>query len=353
MKNLINRISLYRLIWIFVLLSILFMVIRLFPWLSFLLKAIGVLCFPFFIALILTYVFHPVIEKLCKMKIPRSLSVMVLFIILLILVAFLLYRFAPLLAEQWQDMNKQLPQYQEMVEDGKQKVYDTTPELTHPHINRLEMELHTLMTQILQKIIGAVKWLLSSLISLLIIPFLCFYFLKDYPRMETRILNKLSDGKREVGKAFIKELDQSLGHFLRGQFYVSIFLAILSFLGLTLIHCPNPVFLSFLIGVTDFIPYFGPFLAAIPVFLLAGTQSIHTAIFALLIMVILQIIEGNVLSPLIMGKSLSIHPLWIITVLFISGELAGVIGMLFAVPLFIIFRCIFKYYKPFINAEEN
>ncbi len=353
MKNLIQRMSLYRLIWVLALLAIILLAVKILPVFAIVFQGLIALCFPFFIALILTYVFHPIIEMLVRIKIPRGLSIFILFIVLIALAGFLIFRFAPLLSHQWQDLNKQLPHYQEMVKDGKQHVYDTTPELTHDHISRLEAELHTLMNQILSKIIESVKWLLESLISLLIIPFLCFYFLKDYPKMEKRLLGKLSDKKREVGEAFIQELDRTLGHFLRGQFYVSLFLAILSFFGLTLIHCPSPAFLSVLIGVTDFIPYFGPFLAAIPVFMLAGTQSMQTAIFALLIMIILQLIEGNVLSPLIMGKSLSIHPLWIITVLFISGEIAGVIGMLFAVPLFIIFRSIFKYYKPFIHSEGN
>lgn len=348
-----SNISLYKLLWLLTALVTIAILIFLFPFYSTAIRAIGTLCLPFVVALILAYLFHPLVHYLSKWRIPRSFSIMIIFLLLITLIILGVYQGTPFLTEQWGTLSKQLPIYQDMIKDGRLKIYHTTPEMTHPHLNQLETELQMMMTALLKKMILTVKWVLTSLFSLLIIPFVCFYFLKDYHRIGHFLLSRLPQRTQPIVKSFIIDVDETLGHFLKGQLYVSVLLGILSVIGLWLIHCPHPVFLSVLIAVTDFIPFFGPFIAAIPVFLLASTKGMVEGILAIIVMIVLQFIEGNLLSPIIMGKSLAIHPLWIIILLFVSGEVAGILGMLFAVPLFIIIKCMIQYGKPFFQALRN
>src|SRR5690606_25965410 len=87
------------------------------------------------------------------------------------------------------------------------------------------------------------------------------------------------------------------------------------------------------IGIADLIPYFGAFIGAIPAVVVAGLHSWQSALFTLVIIFIIQQIEGNVLAPIIVGKTLSLHPMFIIIALLIGVEIGGVVGLLLAVPL--------------------
>lgn len=103
----------------------------------------------------------------------------------------------------------------------------------------------------------------------------------------------------------------------------------------------------------DLIPYFGPILGAIPALIIALTVSWQTALFALVAILIIQQIEGNVLSPMIVGKSAHLHPLIILFALLLGYEFAGVIGLLVAVPLFVIASEIIKVFRHTKGSEQR
>lgn len=96
--------------------------------------------------------------------------------------------------------------------------------------------------------------------------------------------------------------------------------------------------LGVIIGITNVIPYFGPIIGAFPAVIIALTMSFKMAIIVVVIIFGLQFVEGNILSPLIVGKSLHIHPVFIILALLIGGEVAGVVGLILAVPVFAILK---------------
>ncbi len=98
------------------------------------------------------------------------------------------------------------------------------------------------------------------------------------------------------------------------------------------------ILLGVIIGLTNFIPYFGPIIGAIPALLIAFTISTKMVLFVLLVILAVQLTEGNLLSPFIVGKSIRIHPIYIILALFIAAKVGGVIGMILAVPLLAIGR---------------
>jgi predicted PurR-regulated permease PerM len=110
-----------------------------------------------------------------------------------------------------------------------------------------------------------------------------------------------------------------------------------------LFHIPYPMILGLVIALTNIIPYFGPFIGAIPAVLIAAAISSKAVIVILVTIAVLQFIEGNILGPLIVGKSLNMHPVAIMLVLLAGGELAGVLGMIIAVPAASILKITFTH----------
>src|SRR5690625_4459200 len=123
-------------------------------------------------------------------------------------------------------------------------------------------------------------------------------------------------------------IDEKLCHYIRGQLIVSGFVGLASFIIFHFLNLDYALILAFILGVTNIIPYFGPIIGAIPAVAIAITVSTQMVIIFLI-----QLIESNFLSPYIVGKSINIHPIAIIFALLLGGQIAGVIGMVLAVPL--------------------
>ena len=107
-----------------------------------------------------------------------------------------------------------------------------------------------------------------------------------------------------------------------------------------------PLVLGAIIGITNVIPYFGPIIGAIPAMIIAATMSVKMVMTVAIIVLVLQFFEGNILSPLIVGKSLHMHPLFIMLALLAGGELGGMVGMIFSIPILAVLK-VFVYMHAF------
>lgn len=137
---------------------------------------------------------------------------------------------------------------------------------------------------------------------------------------------------RKRGSAFLRDVDDSLGDYIRGQLLVCLILGVIAGISFWVFGLPYPLILGLISGVTNVIPYFGPFIGAVPALLIAMTISVKAVLVVVITVFILQFMEGNILSPFIVGRSLKMHPVVIMLALLAGGELAGIVGMILAVP---------------------
>ena len=121
---------------------------------------------------------------------------------------------------------------------------------------------------------------------------------------------------------------------------VCLAVGFLTFIGFLIIHLPYALLLGLIIAVTNIIPYLGPFIGAAPAVIVGFLDSPSKALLAVIIVVIVQQIDGNIMSPLIIGKRLDMHPLTIIVLLLVAGNLAGVLGMILAVPVYAVVKTV-------------
>ena len=129
-------------------------------------------------------------------------------------------------------------------------------------------------------------------------------------------------------------IDKMFGGFVEGKIVDSLIIGLLCYIGCRIFHFPNPLLISAIIGVTNVIPFFGPFLGAIPATLLILMESPIQALWFALFVLVLQQLDGNVIGPLILGDATGVSSFWVLFSILLFGGLWGIVGMIVAVPLF-------------------
>lgn len=139
-------------------------------------------------------------------------------------------------------------------------------------------------------------------------------------------------------------------NFIVGKAIDSLIIGVIACVGMTLLKAPFPMVLGIIIGITNMIPYFGPFIGGVPVFILTAFTSIQTAIFVGIFIIVLQQFDGNYLGPKILGNSVDLSPMMIILAVVVGGALAGTLGMFIGVP---ILATIKLFFTEFINKKHQ
>jgi predicted PurR-regulated permease PerM len=305
---------------------------------------------PFMIAAFITYLLHPVIEKLHDAGLNRGVAIFIIYCLFFGGIGYGLYKGTPALIRQLKDLSENIPalsaQYMEMVDeiqDGTSAWPNGMREKIDEGIVAVERSLEVFLAKILT---GMVE-LINSIIVFAIIPFIAFYMLKDYHLLKKAVWYLTPRSWRQEGALFLRDVDSSLGNYIRGQLLVCVLVGAISAILFWLVGLHYPLLLGFIIGVTNVIPYFGPIIGAIPAVIIAATMSGKMVIISLIIIFVLQFLEGNILSPMIVGKSLHMHPLLIMFALIAGGEIGGVAGLIVAVPVLSIIKV------ALIHAKEH
>ncbi|HEX6923359.1 MAG TPA: AI-2E family transporter [Bacillales bacterium] len=308
---------------------------------------------PFFIAALFTYLLHPVVEGLHRRKVPRPLAILLIYVFFFGALGYGIIKGIPYLIEQLKMLGQQIPDFVDMYRHWIYEFYDRTsdmPETVHDRFRDFLQSVESYVSDLITGIIQVLKGLAKSIFTFLVVPVLVFYFLNDFPRIKKTTASIVPEKWHARGTRMLADIDESLGGYIRGQFFVCFVLGVIATFSFWLLGVPYYVLLGVVVGITDLIPYFGPILGTIPAALVAATVSWKMLIFVVVLIFVLQFIEGNLLSPFIVGKSLHMHPIMIIFALFLGGEVAGLIGLLLAVPAFAVARVIFLHLRGHIRV---
>ncbi|PWA12524.1 AI-2E family transporter [Pueribacillus theae] len=302
---------------------------------------------PLLISAFITYLLHPIIVKMEQNNVPKWLAILFIYILFFGGTGLFLLKGLPNLLFQLQELAANAPEifktYQEWGNQLAMQMY-SLPEVFHDRIEELFIELELYLDNFIEKAINTIKTFVNSMFVLIFVPFLVFYFLKDFDKIKTTCWYFTPKKWREHGRLLIQEIDRSLGQYIRGQLLVIAILCVLASVSFWMLGLPYPILLGIIVGVTEIIPYFGPILGAIPAIFIAMTISIKMVFWVIGIMIVLQLLEGSILSPIIVGRSLKMHPVMIILALLLGGEVAGVIGMILAVPFFAVLKVIITHF---------
>ena len=182
----------------------------------------------------------------------------------------------------------------------------------------------------------------ENIMSFAVVPVITYYFLVDDEFIWNKCSLLIPIKKRELVKKIIKDINKLLESYIVGQLLLSLIVGVITFIALILIRVKFPLWLSILNGIFNIIPYFGPIFGAVPVVFIAFLESPTKALWAALAILIIQQVEGNILSPKITGNSTNMHPLVIIILLLIGESFCGFVGMILAVPIGVIIKVIYE-----------
>ena len=194
--------------------------------------------------------------------------------------------------------------------------------------------------QISYKLINITISVKDIILNLFYSLFISYYFLVDNKRI-SRFIAKYTPSK------LITEISNNLRLFVKGTLLDTVILFGMTIISFKIIKMPYVLLLSLFIAITNIIPYIGPYIGGVPSILIGFTVSKRVGIYALILVIILQFIESTFIHPIIMSKSLNIHPIIILIGLIIFGHFFGIIGMLISTPLVSIIKSLYIYYKPF------
>ncbi|RYM05268.1 AI-2E family transporter [Sporolactobacillus sp. THM7-7] len=330
-----------------------YLVYRLLPLLGVLFHFFLRIAVPFFAAGAIAYLLHPLVKRCVKAGIPKTVAILLIYAIFFGGIGFLFYKGGPVFLQEIKGLDDEFEEYAAMYRVNIDHVYGSTPEAVHDQVNEALRRMRYGITRSSNRLVDWGSSLIKSFFTLVIVPFLAFYFLKDANRIKKGAVRLIPEKWRERTVNVFSEMDRSLGNYIRGQLTVCAILAVLAALGLWILKVPYPIALGVFIGATDIIPYFGPLIGALPAVLFAATQSVYAVLGVLLMILLIQFLEGNVIEPLVVGKSADIHPLYIMLSLGIGGEIAGIVGMLLAVPVFIVLRISARHMKGFFQTIDK
>ncbi|WP_456273935.1 AI-2E family transporter [Bacillus sp. AK031] len=311
---------------------------------------------PFLLGGFITYLLHPLVEKLFKAGIHRGVAILLIYIFFFGGLGYAIYKGIPAIIHQLKDLAENAPLYTEQYQrwlDYIQKQTSTWPDGIQQELEMRIEKFEDWLNGIVAIILSGVLKVMNSMLLFAIVPFISFYLLKDFPKVKNTARSLTPEKWRKNAGNFLKDLDESLGGYIRGQLLVCFLIGSIAAISLWAFGMKYPLLLGIIIGITNVIPYFGPIFGAVPAAIVASTVSTDMVIKVIVIVFVLQFLEGNVLSPLIVGKSLHMHPLFIMGALIIGGEVGGVLGLIVAVPLLAMLKVAFLHARTHFTAHEN
>lgn len=324
---------------------------------------------PFFIAVVLAYLFRPVVDKLMKLisriepapgskgagaalrrrlvKRRRFVSACALYIALVILIVVALAYVVPTTVMNVIELVQNMPGYisalLKWVNDNVTQNGELPMELRQA-VDSAVQNMNSSLSGLLKDAVSMIPALLKRVyafstmsLNLLLAIVLSFYLVCDDGRMFANVTKWLGGklGKRRSERffGFMQDLDFMFSKYLVGRLFESLVVAVLCFIVLAALGLPYNTLLSALYGFTNMIPYVGPVLGLVPVVCVALFRSPATALLAAVLLTLVQGFDAWVLSPKVLGDSMGLNPFWVIFALVIGGALFGVVGLLLSTPV--------------------
>ena len=322
------------------------------------------LFFPVLISGFLYFLFNPTVDFLVRKRIPRGLAILMLYVVFFGLVSLLVGLVGPSLSKQVTDLANNLPDYFKQGRSYIEDLQDSrwflwTMEQNYVSLEEVGDTLQNYLTALPNNITKSLSTVFSFVtnITLVIVtvPFILFYMLKDGDKLPSAIMKFVPHTYHKPALTVLKETGQTLATYIQGQMLVCLFVGIGTFIGYLIIGLPYAFLFALIGAITNIIPYLGPFIGAAPAVIVGLVHSPTQALLVIVVVTVVQQLDGNVISPLVIGKKLNTHPLTIIILLLVAGNIAGIIGMILAVPAYSVVKTIVLNIAKFIRIrrEEN
>lgn len=308
---------------------------------------------PVFIGILVAWLLDPVIKWLRKKGMRRSLGTTLSYVIIIGGIALIITAMVPVLTDQLSDFAKMIPTVIDTIKEWIDNLFNSLNKIDgfdalavkDTIFDRIE-EFGTNLTEVLPaSMFNALKAIFSGIGNIVIGLIIGFYFLLGFENVDDTLITLLPKKYQREAKKLTGDVNHSLRNFVSGALLDCTFVFVITSLGLALIGLKAPLLFGLFCGITNIIPYAGPYIGGAPAVIVAFSQSPVTGILTLILIVIIQFLEGNLLQPLIMSKTTKLHPVTIMIGLLVFGHFWGILGMVVSTPIISSLKAIFNHFN--------
>ncbi|MEG3637935.1 AI-2E family transporter [Magnetococcus sp. PR-3] len=317
---------------------------------------LGAALAPVITALFIAYLLDSLVTPLVQIHMPRTLATFLVFSLFILAMALLTLGLVPIIGQQVTELIQEMPRITQVLKEQIRSLIETysgviNPALVEDLLVDLMNKAKEASTQSLGLVGHVSQGLITTGVYLFLVPFLVFFFLLDKADLRKSYCTFLPD-EQNLLEQVVREANAGLGGYIRGKFWEMMLIGSLAFFVFTLMEFRYALIMGVLTGMSVLIPFVGVAVVALPVAVLGMTQWGFgmDGMKPLFAYAIIQIVDANLVAPLILGESAKIHPTTFIIAVLVFGSLWGLLGVFFAVPLAVLARSI---YQAIASIEVN
>ncbi|HHW31561.1 MAG TPA: AI-2E family transporter [Clostridiaceae bacterium] len=306
---------------------------------------------PVIMGVIISYLIAPPVLKLEEKKIPRKYSILILYFGFIVSFFAVIIFIVPEIISNTQELTNTVPNMTVEYQDVVNKVITSIESSSWPQeiknavqneIRNTILILQTYLTNLLKKVLSGIIITARFIFDLALAMVIGYYLVKDSDYFKSSIMSLVPRKWRKGFHGTIKELGQVLSNFIQGQLTTAFIVGVMESIGLILLKVKYPLLLGMLGGIANIIPYFGPIIAAVPATAVALIDSPMKGLWTVIMFIFVQQLENVLISPKIIEGKVGLHPVITIIAVLVGGEMFGIIGMIFAVPVTGMIKVIIK-----------
>ena len=319
---------------------------------------VGDWLFPVLISVVIAYLLEAIISKMEKLGMRRIFAVYIVFIIFISVLAYAFFTLWPPLISQARSLIENLPKYISLLTHYLNVLPQKFPQFIDQSavdqtIANLNNSITLFSSEILSlKIYSSLVNIISAIVYIILVPILVFFMLKDKEEILSW-LGKFMPNNRSIITEIWAEVDQQIGNYIRGKFLEIAVIWFMCFVPFKMFSLQYSLLLSLLVGLSVLIPYIGATVVTIPVLTIAYMQFGAAASFywIAIIYFIIQILDGNVIVPIIFSEAVSIHPVGIIVAILVFGGMWGFWGVFFSIPFATVVKAVIEAWRRYEHPD--
>lgn len=306
---------------------------------------------PLFIGVVIAWLFNPIVKFLEKKKLKRGLATVLIYIVFIGLLALVIGTLIPTLYEQIQDFVQIIPNIFDKIQEWINTIFKSLDGTSGLDMNSIKDGLFTKLENVgtdmaatlPETLISTISSLFSGIGNILVGLIIGFFLLISFDNSDS-VIEFLPKKIQKVTREVLKRIDEALRTFVTGSVLDCSFIFIITSIGLYFVGLKAPLLFGLFCGITNIIPYAGPYIGGIPAVIVGFSQGIPTGILTLVVICVIQFLEGNFLQPVILSKTTKLHPVTIIIGLLVFGYFWGIVGMVISTPLIAAVKAVLLYF---------
>ncbi len=300
-------------------------------WFLFMIRDIILLIF---LALIIVAAIDPIVDWFQKKKVPRTLTTMVIYILFLSIIGLTVSLLVPPITTEIQSLGQNFPQLMEKVSGYFRGVREfTVSHNLQKNVSDFFSNIAGQLSQTGSNIFSGTISIIGGFFELIVVLSIAFYMSVQEKGIKQFFASIMPEEHREYVSGLVDRIQFKMGRWLQGQLLLMFLIFVLDYAGLLLIGAPYALVLALIAGLLEIIPYIGPIISAVVAVAISFLHGPVTGLLVLGLFVLVQQLEGYVLTPLIMKRAVGLNPVVVIVALLIGAKLAGVMGIIVSVPV--------------------